>query len=250
MNKLSVIALLLTIFLTGNVTATENAQDNATSVIGTRVVDLDGRILCPGINDGELKPVVIVLLDIGCPIARRYSPELNEYSQRADELGVELYGLLSDPVLSLSDAIEFRDSFELEFPVIWDSNGDLALRLAPTKFPECFVIAPSGEVVYRGRIDNRFEAPGKLRQNVTAHELRDAMTAVAEGRLPEVSYEPPVGCIFEGWTDSIPDEPDFNRHIAPIIYANCTSCHRDGEVAPFYSSELRTNQTSCADDRI
>lgn len=25
----------------------------------------------------------------------------------------------------------------------------------------------------------------------------------------------------------------FNRHIAPIIYANCSSCHRPGEAAPF-----------------
>src|SRR6185436_19717994 len=25
----------------------------------------------------------------------------------------------------------------------------------------------------------------------------------------------------------------FNRHIAPIIYQNCASCHRPGEAAPF-----------------
>ncbi|HYG77594.1 MAG TPA: EF-hand domain-containing protein [Planctomycetota bacterium] len=30
------------------------------------------------------------------------------------------------------------------------------------------------------------------------------------------------------------DEPvTFNKHVAPIIFANCTGCHRDGEVAPF-----------------
>jgi mono/diheme cytochrome c family protein len=27
--------------------------------------------------------------------------------------------------------------------------------------------------------------------------------------------------------------PTFNRDIAPILYANCSSCHRPGEVAPF-----------------
>ena len=25
----------------------------------------------------------------------------------------------------------------------------------------------------------------------------------------------------------------FNEHIAPIIYGNCTKCHRPGQVAPF-----------------
>src|SRR5690348_3848540 len=27
--------------------------------------------------------------------------------------------------------------------------------------------------------------------------------------------------------------PTFNKDIAPILYANCASCHRPGEVAPF-----------------
>jgi hypothetical protein len=25
----------------------------------------------------------------------------------------------------------------------------------------------------------------------------------------------------------------FSEHIAPIIYNNCTTCHRNGEVGPF-----------------
>ena len=27
--------------------------------------------------------------------------------------------------------------------------------------------------------------------------------------------------------------PTFNRDIAPILYQNCSTCHRPGEVAPF-----------------
>src|ERR1700730_15707251 len=27
--------------------------------------------------------------------------------------------------------------------------------------------------------------------------------------------------------------PTFNRDIAPILYENCATCHRPGEVAPF-----------------
>src|SRR6202167_3412599 len=27
--------------------------------------------------------------------------------------------------------------------------------------------------------------------------------------------------------------PTFNKDIAPILYANCSTCHRPGEVAPF-----------------
>lgn len=31
----------------------------------------------------------------------------------------------------------------------------------------------------------------------------------------------------------LPERPTFNKHIAPIVFAHCSSCHRPGEVAPF-----------------
>ena len=34
-------------------------------------------------------------------------------------------------------------------------------------------------------------------------------------------------------TDKAPAVPTFNRDIAPILYQNCSNCHRPGEVAPF-----------------
>ena len=36
--------------------------------------------------------------------------------------------------------------------------------------------------------------------------------------------------------DPVPAPPDavtFARHVAPLVFANCTACHRPGEVAPF-----------------
>jgi mono/diheme cytochrome c family protein len=31
----------------------------------------------------------------------------------------------------------------------------------------------------------------------------------------------------------VADAPTFNKDIAPILYQNCATCHRQGEVAPF-----------------
>ncbi len=38
---------------------------------------------------------------------------------------------------------------------------------------------------------------------------------------------------FAGDTKTDPNVPTFNRDIAPILFENCSSCHRPGEVAPF-----------------
>ena len=34
-------------------------------------------------------------------------------------------------------------------------------------------------------------------------------------------------------TAAVPAAPTFYRDIAPIVYQNCSSCHRPGESAPF-----------------
>ena len=35
-----------------------------------------------------------------------------------------------------------------------------------------------------------------------------------------------------GATSAQPAAPTFNRDVAPIFFANCTTCHRPGEAAP------------------
>lgn len=45
-----------------------------------------------------------------------------------------------------------------------------------------------------------------------------------------------VACSFNGdkqAAESVPANPTFAEHIAPIIYTNCTPCHRDDNIAPF-----------------
>ncbi|MEM8668168.1 MAG: redoxin domain-containing protein [Planctomycetota bacterium] len=231
-NRLRTFVVTILTFWCGSTCFADRSADEPLSIVGTRVVDLEGRIHRLGMEDG-LKPLALVILDTGCPIANRYSPELNQFCEDARAKGVEFYGVLSDPLLTLKEAREFQQKFGLTFPIVWDSNGDLATRLKPTHFPESFVISQRDQVVYRGRIDNRFVSIGKLRNQITSHELKDAIVSVAEGNAPAVSYEPPIGCLFDAWKDELPEKITFNRHIAPIVYANCTTCHREGEVAPF-----------------
>ncbi|HEY7309277.1 MAG TPA: cytochrome c, partial [Gemmataceae bacterium] len=40
----------------------------------------------------------------------------------------------------------------------------------------------------------------------------------------------------------LPDKVTFSEHIAPIIFNNCTSCHRPGEAAPFKLMSYRDVQ--------
>ena len=201
-------------------------------VLDTRIHDVDGRLHRLGEEVGY-GPISLVFLDTECPISRRFIPELNAMADEASPRGVQLYGVLSDPTLTAARAREFQQEFQVDFPLLWDSSGDLALRLAPTVVPEAFVIDGADRVVYRGRIDNRFESPGRLRGTITETDLADAIDAAASGRAPEVAASQPVGCIFEAWNSYEPAQATYEREVAPLLQSHCTECHTAGGIGPF-----------------
>ena len=62
--------------------------------------------------------------------------------------------------------------------------------------PEAAVFSTAGNLVYHGRIDNRYVDFGVARPSATSHELRDAISATLAGRPVSVKYEKAVGCFI------------------------------------------------------
>ncbi len=202
-------------------------------ILGLRTVDLDGQVHRLGAAEGN-RPLALVFMDTTCPISNRYVPRLNELAAAAREAGVDFYGVLSDPTLGVAEARTHHEEYALEFPVLFDSAGDLAAKLAPTHVPEAFVVNSDGRVLYRGRVDDQFESPTVLRQIVSSHDLLESIQAAGKGETREPSRTEPVGCVFEAWdAGRAQGEITYNRDVAPILAANCVECHRKGDIAPF-----------------
>ena len=208
-------------------------------LIGTRVTDVEGgpdtESGCPTDRVGA---AALVFLDTACPAATRYIPVLNALHDDARARGVSLYGVLSSPDIGWRESAEFVDDFGVEFPVILDSAGDLALRLGPRVTSESFVVSTANRIVYRGRIDDRFAAVGRLRTRITSHDLRDVLADVARGGRPQPYETEAVGCFHHAWGEvgapgAGTEEVTWTRHVAPLLRANCVECHRAGGIAPF-----------------
>ena len=207
-------------------------KDGPMSIIGLRITDLDGGLHRLGMENG-LNPVALVLLDVSCPISNRYLPYLEDLHKDLERRGTALYGFLSDPTLSRKDALTWRKDFKIQFPLILDATGDLTRRLGPTVTPEAFLIGANDRIGYRGRIDDRFAAVGKRSRRVRNADFANAIDQALRGKKIEVAETRPVGCIFGDWTEELPENITYTRHIAPILNANCVECHQDGGVAPF-----------------
>lgn len=208
------------------------SQSEVATIIGHRVVSIDGELLRLGMPTTVPKPVVVVFLDHQCTISNQISETLNDLAKTAKKWDMQFIGVYSDPDLSLKTLRAHQASFKLEFPLVLDAIGDLGLRLKPTVIPEAFVINAKDQIIYRGLIDNRFADLGKKRRIITEHYLASAMKAVAKGLEATIKQTTPIGCLFEAWKE-VPEEVNFNRHVEPLLRANCTNCHKPAGIGPF-----------------
>jgi mono/diheme cytochrome c family protein len=93
-------------------------------------------------------------------------------------------------------------------------------------------------LIYRGRIDDRFESIGRLRRVIRSHDLLEAFKVAHEPEA-EARTTAPVSCYFEAWENVGDREVTYARDIEPILAANCAECHQAGGVAPFALGHYR-----------
>lgn len=201
--------------------------------LGFPLVDLAGTAHDLG-RDAGGRVRTIVFLSTECPIANGALPALARLHRRFAAAGADLFGVVSDPTVSRAAAMRHFAGFGVPFPVLFDASGHLRGALGPTHVPEAFVIDSAGGLVYRGGIDNAWEAVGRRRPQAEKHFLADALEAALAGRAPPVPRTPPVGCPIETPPAAAATAAvTFARDIAPIVQARCLGCHREGQAAPF-----------------
>ncbi len=152
-------------------------------------VDLDGRRVDPVAAHG---PSALVFVSPGCPIANRYAPELARIAARfAGRVPLTLVY----PDASAAEARAHLAAYGLALPAVRDPEGALVRRAHATVTPEAALFV-DGALVWHGRIDDRFADVAHERPAATAHELEDALAALADGRAPPPAHEA-VGCAIE-----------------------------------------------------
>lgn len=144
---------------------------------------------------GEIAVDLFVAPD--CPIARSYSPEIERLHQTYLDRGVKFRLVFPDRDLGEDEVRRHLGEFGLTVPFVIDRNHAFVKRAKATATPEAVVFDAEGQIVYRGRIDDRYTAYGKRLSAATEHYLRDALEAVLSGRKPVVTETTPIGCLIE-----------------------------------------------------
>lgn len=185
-------------------------------------------------NIPECRGTAVIFLSTQCPISRSSIPVLKKLHTTYRKQGVPLYGVICSPGVTRAEALQHRTEFAIDFPIIFDTSGELRRLLQPTHAPQAFVISSKGRILYSGQIDDRFSDIGQRRDAARTHYLKEALQATIEGHKVPIPKTTPVGCRLEELpTPSNTTLVTYHRDIAPILSAQCAACHRDGEAAPF-----------------
>jgi len=161
------------------------------------VRDLDGRAASPLVAAaGEINLLIFVSTD--CPISARYSPEINRIVRDYRPKGVRAWLVYADtkttPATVRANLSEFHNGIAV--PAIIDTDFRLTAAVGATVTPEAAVFTSAGRV-YRGRIDDLYQAIGQGRRAAEHHDLRDALDAVIAGRPVAVAETKAIGCFIE-----------------------------------------------------
>lgn len=181
----------------------------------------------------KCKATVVVFLATRCPISNGTLPTMGRVATRFKPRGIEFYGVVSDPVVTREAAAKHHTEFHIPFPVLFDASGSLKKCLQPTHTPQAIVLSPTGDVLYTGRIDDRFASLGRKREGDVRVDLEEALADIVAGRNVAVPETKPIGCLLEESPAAVDGDVTYSRDIAPLIQSNCANCHRPGEAGPF-----------------
>lgn len=162
-------------------------------------LDITGRPLDPFQPAGAANVIFFIATD--CPISNSYAPEIQRVCREYGSRGVSCSLIYEDVDTAqsgtrLDDEVRrhLHDYRYADIPAAVDRSRTIAKQARASITPQAVVIDRAGTIRYRGRIDNFYAALGRPRQQVTEHDLRNALDAVLAGRpVPKVETEA-LGC--------------------------------------------------------
>jgi peroxiredoxin len=155
--------------------------------------DLSGRAHTSAAWKGHTA-VVLLFLGTECPVSNGYAPEMTRLARAYRTRGVLFWGVHPDPDVTPADAARHARDYRLDFQVLLDPRQHLARQAGVRVTPEVVLLSPTGEILYRGRIDDKYTPGGKRRPAARTRDLEDALQAVLARKKVLIPRTRAFGC--------------------------------------------------------
>jgi thiol-disulfide isomerase/thioredoxin len=143
-----------------------------------------------------LRGLVLVFINTDCPIANSYHPTLRRLREEFADARFDFVMVHADADLKLEAARKHRSDYEITWPIVLDPCNQIARQISAKVTPEAIIIDATGQVLYRGRIDDRHQSYGRKRAEASTNDLQVALKAISQDKLVPTPETKAVGCII------------------------------------------------------
>jgi hypothetical protein len=166
---------------------------NGRSRAALPIFDLAGKPVDP-FAQGQTNTVVLIFMSVDCPISNRYAPVVQRLCERFASRPVRFWLVQPEDKVPIEQTRRHLREFGYSCSLLRDPQHVLVRKSKVTTMPEAAVFSPAGELIYHGRLDNRYVDFGKMRPQATEHDLQDAIEAALNGKAPARDSAPAIGC--------------------------------------------------------
>jgi hypothetical protein len=161
---------------------------------GVVVFDLKGREADPFAGTGRL--AVFLFVGSDCPVSNRYAPEIQRLASIFEPRGVA-FRLIYPDRDATPDAIgSHLREYAYTLTALRDPAHAMVTLAGVRVTPEAAVF-DRRQLVYRGRIDDRYVRFGVVRPAPSVRDLEQVLDGLLAGRPIEPFTRPAVGCLIE-----------------------------------------------------
>jgi len=140
--------------------------------------------------------IVLLFIRSDCPISNRYAPEIERIYAKYSPQKVDFHLIYTEADLTRAAMEHHREEYGYKIPGERDAGHVYVKRAGVRITPEAAVFV-DGNLVYRGRIDDRFVDFGKTRAEAEHHDLDEVLAAVMAGKTPSFRETKSIGCAIE-----------------------------------------------------
>ncbi len=158
----------------------------------SQIVDLSGKPIEPL---KSAKVVVLIFVSTDCPISNRYAPEIKRLITKYQNQSTKFFLVYPGKDQAPAFIKKHLKEFALNVEAVRDPQLQLVKSLGVTVTPEA-VVWTQGRMMYRGRIDNRFVAFGKMRAAPTSHDLEQMLEAIGKRKTVAKKRTKAIGCFI------------------------------------------------------
>lgn len=147
-------------------------------------------------EDSGVRGIVLYSCATDCPVANALAPEVSRLQEEYADRGIVWFAIYPDALVTPGKIIAHQAAYGLTMPAQTDAGLRAARAAGFTATPEVAVFARDGTMIYRGRIDDSWDAIGTRRRAPQSRDLKRALDALVSGEPLEFWSTAPVGCLL------------------------------------------------------